>query len=232
MSRTPRERPLLRSAVASSPWIVVSIGVLVMVVLLVVALSTARGKRTYAEPPPPDAPMSLPGVPATTASPEPTATASARPAGSPRPSASTPVRPTSSAAGGGTARPAPSPSPTSSSPPASSAAPALAASAVTGRYAVASRWDTGFIGEVLIANTGSSASDWTVRLSFPEGRVADSWLVGEAQGRSSVWGGDLVYRSGAALAAGASVRLRFRIDTAVATRPDGCTVNGSRCTGL
>jgi hypothetical protein len=234
MSRMRRIRPLLGSAVASSPWILVSIGVLVMVVLLAVALGTARDRRTYAELPPPDAPMSLPGVPATTASPGPTATgASARPT---RPTAlpttSKPGRPSSSATGGGTRRPAPSRSSASSAPPATSGPPALAASAVTGRYAVAARFDTGFIGEVLVTNTGSARSGWTVRLSFPDGWVRETWVVGAEQGRASVYGSDLTYQSGADLAAGASVPLRFRIEPAVTTKPDRCTVNGSPCTGF
>ncbi|MFG2056018.1 cellulose binding domain-containing protein [Micromonospora sp. NPDC048930] len=220
MSGTRRVRPSLGAAIASSPWILVSLGVIVMVVLLVVALNAARDRRTYTEVPPPDAPMSLPGLPATTASRPPTSADAPVPPGlSPRstvpPSRSAPGPP---ATGHGSGRPAPTPPPP--------------ASPVTGRYAVVNRFETGFVGEVLIGNSGPTALGWTVRLTVPGGRVADTWVVDAEQGRASVSGGDLTYRSGVDLAAGASVRLRFRIEPATTTSPDRCTVNGVRCAGF
>ncbi|MFU8853819.1 cellulose binding domain-containing protein [Micromonospora sp. SL1-18] len=235
MFGTRRVRPSFGAAIASSPWIVVSIGVIVMVVLLVVALGSVRARRTYADGAPPDPVMSLPGLPAVTTSPPPSsAAAPVSPRLSPRatvpsatvpPSGSTPS-PSTSAAGGS------QPSDLPSSPPPE---PLLASSSpppVTGRYGVVDSFDDGFIGEVLLVNPSDKPSGWTVTLSFGRGRLVSSWVAGAEQGEASFAHGVFTYRSGVDLAAGASVRLRFHFEKTRSTRPTSCTVDGTDCSGL
>ncbi|MFI5838035.1 cellulose binding domain-containing protein [Micromonospora sp. NPDC051300] len=229
MSRTRRAAPSPGSAITSSPWILVAIGVIVMVVLLAVALGSVRGRRTFPTQGPTDPAMSLPGLPVAPAtSPTGVGTASspaARPVApglSPR-STVLPARPTPAASTGtprGDVRPA-SPAPPRPAPP----------SAMTGRYGVVNTFDGGFIGEVLLVNTGRSAHGWTVRLTFPRGRLVTAWVEGAEQGTFGFDGGVFTYRSGVDLAAGASVPVRFHVEQA-GTRPDSCAVDGATCAGL
>ncbi|MFC4150421.1 cellulose binding domain-containing protein [Micromonospora mangrovi] len=233
MSGTRRKRPLpgASTAIASSPWVVVSIGVIVMVVLLIVALGAARGRRPFdAQPGPPPATVPLPDLPSPTPSRvDPTVTAPVVPGLSPRstvlPSAVAPTAGPSGSSGGGagSGRPTPAPAPSSAAPP---------PSPVTGRYAVVDTFDGGFIGEVRISNADSTARGWTVRLVFPTGRLVTSWVEGAEQGRASVSGEVFTYTSGVDLAAGASVPLRFHFEATGTTRPAGCTVDDAPCSGL
>lgn len=225
MSGTRRVRRSPGAAIASSPWIVVSIGVVVMVVLLAIALGAARGRRTYSDVPPPDATMSLPGLPpGTTSSAAPTSTAPATPGLSPRSTVlSTRPTPTRSGGTGGTGRPLP---------PASLSPPPTPTSPVTGRYAVVSTFDGGFIGEVRMVNTAASARGWVVRLTFSRGRLVASWVEGAEQGAADFTDGVFTYRSGVDVRPGASVTLRFHFEGTGTTRPGGCTVDGSACSGL
>ncbi|NES31914.1 cellulose-binding protein [Micromonospora terminaliae] len=226
MPGTRRARPSPGAAIISSPWIVVSIGVLVMVVLMVVALGSVRGRRTFAEAPPPAPTMSLPPVPATTPSaPDATTRPPASAAGpvvpglSPR-STVLPARPSphpSPSAGGGSSRPAATPP----APP-----------SVAGRYGVVSSFDGGFIGEVRLVNATGAARGWTVRLAFPQGRLVAVWVSGAEQGRGGFTDGVLTYRSGVDLAPGASVALQFHFEHTGTTRPASCTVDGAACSGL
>jgi hypothetical protein len=231
MSGTRRARPSAQpgAAVASSPWIVVSIGVLVMVVLLIVALGAARGPRSRPDGDlgPPVATVPLPELPApTSSSPAASATGPVLPGLSPRstvlPSSGRPTAASTSpsGAGGGTGRPTPPPPP----PPPSSP--------VTGGYGVVDTFDGGFIGEVRLTNTDSRPHGWTVRLTFPRGRLVTSWVDGAEQGTPSVSGDVFTYTSGVDLAAGASVPLRFHYEDTGTTRPAGCTVDGVSCAGL
>ncbi|MFI7215186.1 cellulose binding domain-containing protein [Micromonospora maritima] len=224
MSRTRRPGSSPGAAITSSPWVLVAIGVIVMVVLLVVALGSVRDRRTFPAAGPSDPAMSLPGLPASTSAPSgvpsaPPSTA-ARPVVpglSPRstvlPAAPTSVAPTGSPRGGG--RPAPPPPP----------------SAVTGRYAVVNSFDGGFIGEVRLVNAGDAAQGWTVRLTFPGGRLVTAWVQGAEQGTFGFADGVFTYRSGVDLAAGASVPVQFHIERA-GSRPASCTVDGVTCAGL
>ncbi|MEU1689975.1 cellulose binding domain-containing protein [Micromonospora sp. NPDC005707] len=228
MPGTRRARPSPGAAVTSSPWIVVSIGVVVMVVLLVVALGSVRGRRTFAEPPPPDPTMSLPQVPVTT----PTA-----PGGTTRPPASAagPVVPGLSPRSTVLpARPTPRPSPSAGGPGSRPAAapPPAAPPAVTGRYGVVSSFDGGFVGEVRLVNTTGAARGWTVRLAVPRSRLVAVWVSGAEQGSGGFNDGVLTYRSGVDLAPGASVALQFHFEQRRATRPSSCTVDGAACSGL
>ncbi|MET8907428.1 cellulose binding domain-containing protein [Micromonospora sp. NPDC004551] len=226
-----RVRPSPGAAITSSPWIVVSIGVIVMVVLLAVALGSVRGRRTYAEAPPPAPTMSLPPVPvttptapdATTARPPTSAAGPVVPGLSPR-STAFPARPTpraSSDAGGPGSRPAAPPS-----------APPTTPSPVTGRYGVVSSFDGGFVGEVRLVNTAGAARGWTVRLTFPRGRLVAAWVSGAPQGSGGFTDGVFSYRSGVDLAPGASVALQFHFEQTGTTRPTTCAVDGAPCSGL
>ncbi|MFG1676024.1 cellulose binding domain-containing protein [Micromonospora sp. NPDC049282] len=232
MSRTRRAAPSPGSAITSSPWILVAVGVVVMVVLLVVALGSVRGRRAFPAQGPTDPAMSLPVLPVVPAT-TPVATGgapgtAARPVApglSPR-STVLPARPTPAASTGGPrgdVRPAPS-----APPPAAPAPP----SAVTGRYGVVSTFDGGFIGEVLLVNAGRSAQGWTVRLTFPRGRLVTAWVEGAEQGPFGFDGRVFTYRSGVDLAAGASVPVRFHFERTGTTRPDACTVDGATCAGF
>ncbi|AYF26517.1 cellulose-binding protein [Micromonospora tulbaghiae] len=225
MSRTRRPGPQPGAAMTSSPWILVAAGVVVMVVLLVVALGSVRGRRTFPAAGPADPVMSLPHVAPTPTAVTPTgpspvsATAAVVPGLSPRstvlPARPTPAAPTPSPRG--VARPVlpPTPSPT---PP----------SAVTGRYSVPSAFDGGFIGEVLLVNTGRTARGWTVRAVFPGGRLVTAWVEGAEQGVFRFDDGVFTYRSGFDLAPGQSLPVRFHIERA-GTRPVSCTVDGTPC---
>lgn len=231
MSRTRRAAPSTGSAITSSPWVVVAIGVIVMVVLLVVALGSVRGRRTFPASPT-DPAMSLPELPTATATspgvtggPPSTAGRPVVPGLSPR-STVLPASPTPAVSTGGPrgeARPSsPPPPPPPPAPP----------SAVTGRYAVMSSFDGGFIGEVRLVNTGGTAHGWTVRLTFPQGRLVTAWVEGAEQGTFGFDGGVFTYRSCVDLAAGASVPVRFHLERTGTTRPESCTVDGVTCAGL
>ncbi|AXH93853.1 cellulose binding domain-containing protein [Micromonospora aurantiaca] len=227
MSRTRRPGPQPGTAMTSSPWILVAAGVVVMVVLLVVALGSVRGRRTFPAAGPADPVMSLPHVPLTPTAvsatgPSPVAaTAPVVPGLSPRstvlPARPTPAAPTPSPRG--VARPVLPPPPPPAPPP----------SAVTGRYSVMSAFDGGFIGEVLLVNTARTPQGWTVRAVFPGGRLVTAWVEGAEQGVFRFDDGVFTYRSGFDLAPGQSVPVRFHIERA-GTRPLSCTVDGTPCT--
>lgn len=225
MSRTRRPGPQPGAAMASSPWILVAAGVVVMVVLLVVALGSVRGRSTFPAAGPADPVMSLPHVPLTPTAVTPTgpspvsATAAVVPGLSPRstvlPARPTPAAPTPSPRG--VARPVLPPTP-----------PPTPPSAVTGRYSVPSVFDGGFIGEVLLVNTARTSRGWTVRAVFPGGRLVTAWVEGAEQGVFRFDDGVFTYRSGFALAPGQSLPVRFHIERAGA-RPVSCTVDGTPC---
>ncbi|MEU7759815.1 MULTISPECIES: cellulose-binding protein [Micromonospora] len=228
MSRTRRPGPQPGAAMTSSPWILVAAGVVVMLVLLVVALGSVRGRSTFPAAGPPDPPMSLPGMPLTPTAagatgPSPvSATAAVVPGLSPRstvvPARPTPAAPTPSPRG--VARPVLPPTPP---------APPAPPSAVTGRYSVPSVFDGGFIGEVLLVNTARTPQGWTVRAVFPGGRLVTAWVEGAEQGVFRFDDGVFTYRSGFDLAPGQSLPVRFHIERA-GTRPVSCTVDRSPCT--
>ncbi|MEU8072203.1 cellulose binding domain-containing protein [Micromonospora sp. NPDC049151] len=211
----------------SSPWILVAAGALVMVVLLVVALGSVRGRSTFPSAGPADPVMSLPGMPLTPTAvsatgPSPVAATAPVPGLSPR-STMLPARPTPAApppSPRGVARPV-LPPPPPPSPPAPS-------SAVAGRYSVMSSFDGGFIGEVLLVNTARTPHGWTVRAVFPGGRLVTAWVEGAEQGVFGFADGVFTYRSGFDLAPGQSLPVRFHIERA-GTRPASCTVDGTPC---
>ncbi|MGC5032946.1 cellulose binding domain-containing protein [Micromonospora sp. DT229] len=238
MRRAPRPMPPPgATAVASSPWILISIGVGAMVVLLVIAVGAYRGPGTDYDPtpplgavPPPHATSAgwgasglpsqpVPGLsPRRTDPPAPTGTA-----GLPVPSPSAgqpsyPSRPTYAA-------------PEVSSPPPAARPPAAPASPIQARYRVTDTFDGGFIAELLIRNTSRRDQEWVARIEYPGGRVVTAWLEGVPQGSFREGGGILTYRSGPDLAAGSAVALRFHIEFA-SPRPARCVVSGRTCDGL
>ncbi|TDC78285.1 cellulose-binding protein [Micromonospora sp. KC606] len=210
----------------SLPWLVVVVGVAVMVLLLVVALGSAGGRRPVADLPPPAPAMSLPNLSAAAPSlPLNTDTAPAVPGLLPRsvvapsPSVSSPP-----AIPGGDAAP-----PSVSTTPPASPSPVLS---VIGRFRVVADYGDSFAGEVLLTNITSGARSWTVRLAQPRGRLGGVWVESAPQGTARVRDGVLTYTGGVDLAARGSVQLRFVFENTGGALPSGCTVNGSTCSGL
>ncbi|MFV2116203.1 cellulose binding domain-containing protein [Micromonospora sp. LOL_025] len=214
------------TAIASSPWIVVSVGVAVMVVLLAIALGTYRGRGPAfdAQPGPPLPTVGLadpePSAtsPTATRSPRAPATSSGRSTVRPTPTRSTPAR--SSAP--------PSPTPSGSEETSLVAPPSSSASALTGRYRVVESYADGFVGEVLVSNASSTGRGWTARLTFPGARLGSAWIEGAPQGTAQRIDDGFTYRSGGDLPGGASATLRFYVQ-GTQSRPASCTVDGGAC---
>ncbi|WP_346775861.1 cellulose binding domain-containing protein [Micromonospora sp. HNM0581] len=226
---------------ASSPWIVVSIGVAVMLVLFVIAIGAYRGPGPNFEPVPPGAPpvaaapiperassagwefpvppsLAVPGLsPRRSDSPSPT------PDGTPAPDAP-PTGTASVAAPPSPAPPSPVPVPSAST----SSRPAASPASLDARYRIMQTFHGGFIAEVNIRNTSRNNLSWVARIDYPGGRVVTAWLEGVPQGTFNGDGGVLTYRSGPELAPGTSVQLRFHIE-AGRSRPASCTVSGQVC---
>ncbi|MGK5445539.1 cellulose binding domain-containing protein [Micromonospora sp. URMC 105] len=230
MSGTRRRTSRGATALASSPWVVVATGVVVMVVLLVVALAASRSREPGSARPAdlpatvalPELPSRSPSRAAAVAVPAPVVPGLSPRRSDPPPDATPSAGPASSAAGAG-AQPGSAPSP-----------PPPPASPVTGRYRVTEAWGDGFIGEVLVSNAATGRRPWTVRLVPPAGsRLVTSWVEGAPQGSGRMSDGVFTYSSGADLDGGASVALRFHFERAAGnTRPSGCAVDGNPCTGL
>lgn len=105
---------------------------------------------------------------------------------------------------------------------------------VTGRYRVVDSFDDGFIGEVLVTNTGGRDRDWKVRLRFAGNVTAlrTSWVESAPQATLTVSGGTFTWTSGVGVRAGSDVALRFHFSrSGSGDRPRSCTVNGTACTG-
>ncbi|OWV04017.1 hypothetical protein B5D80_21125 [Micromonospora wenchangensis] len=256
MSGMRRAQPRAHGAgaLASSPWVVVATGVLVMVVLLIVALASyrSRGPAFEARPADPLPTYSLPGSGATNPArvaanlPEPVV-----PGLTPRrtdpPPVEVPVVVVPGGPSGGDDVPTPSaggvvpppgdpgggqPRPTTPAPPPPAAPPS---SPVTGRFSVRDSWNNeAFIGEVLLYNRDRVSRPWTVRLVPPPGsRLVTSWVEGAPQGTPRMSGGVFTYTSGVNVGPGASVPLRFHFEnTGGSIRPSRCTVDGVPCSGL
>ncbi|WP_233578844.1 cellulose binding domain-containing protein [Micromonospora sp. BL4] len=217
------------AAVASSPWIVVFAGVVVMVVLLFVALGAYRGRSPAPDDvsaPPPALPLPQGTVPPIVATPTPAKSSASplRPGLSPRASGPSP----SAAAGSRQPTAGRTAGPTSSGPP--TRQPQVAPG-VSGRYRVVQSFDGGFIGEVLIVNAAGADRGWTVRLDFTGGRLVTAWVEGVPQGTVRQTDGGFTYVSGVDVPAGGSATLRFHLERA-STTPRACTVDGVRCTGF
>ncbi|MEO3777848.1 cellulose binding domain-containing protein [Micromonospora sp. B11E3] len=224
-SRRVRRTPDASAAVASSPWIIVSVGVVVMVVLLVIAIGAYRGRAPVG--------LVLPEPVATVALPTPTPSVRRAAAEPPAPLAarSTPSA-TSSPSPSRSAGRGPSPSAGGSASVAPPESALVAPQPVTGTYRVVEDFSRSFIGEVLLRNVSGADQDWTVRVTVPEARLVTSWIEGAAQGGVSRSGDTWTFTSGARLAPGDSVALVFQYDRTRAGRPTSCTVGGADCAGL
>lgn len=224
--------------VVSSLWVLVSIGALVMAVLLAVALGVVPGARPVADagPPLPTVPLPVPPVPSPSLSVRKgeEATPTTPPDRSPSPSGSPSASASVTRGAGATPTGARSPQTTASTPGAPAVSGStLATAQVTGTYRLVDDFYDAFIGEVRVTNLSGGPQRWTVRLEVPGGRLVSAWIEGAAQPGVSGSGGRYTLTSGADLAAGASVSLRFHFDDAGrATRPEECTVNGAVCGGL
>ncbi|MFC3500242.1 cellulose binding domain-containing protein [Micromonospora krabiensis] len=205
-----------------------------MLVLMVVALGTYRGRGPTVEVPP-GPHVALPLVPPSgTAEPDASAT-DAAPGPTARPSSTVSARPSRSSVGPSASNPVPTTSPSRSAVPTvtqrASTAPAAPPS-MTGQYDVEQRFSGGFIGEVKVSNVSGSRSSWTVELDFSGKRIIAAWVTNTGQG--TLRRGDdgvYTYRSGVDLDPGASARLQFHVDSS-STTPARCVVNGTGCTGL
>jgi uncharacterized protein YndB with AHSA1/START domain len=122
----------------------------------------------------------------------------------------------------------PSASPTTR-PPATSRAEGTAAPAVpvlSARYGTLSTGLFGYSGEIVISNGGNaSASNWAVTITLDTGgRVTD------ASGAEFRQDGETVTFTGAAVAAGSSVRFEFDVSDFGEEAPRSCSVDGKACT--
>ncbi|WP_433386453.1 cellulose binding domain-containing protein [Micromonospora sp. KLBMP9576] len=214
------------TVISSSPWIVVSVGVVVMVVLLAIALGSYRGRGPSYEarpgPPLPTIGLAEPEPSATsptaTRSPQPAATPSRRATGRPTPQRSTPGR----------ASEPPSATPARSPDAALIAPPPAPATTVTGRYRLVESHAAGFVGELLVSNSSTASLDWAARLTFADGRLVTAWVEGAAQGTARRIDDGFTYHSGQDLPGGASATLRFYVEGGQG-RPTNCTVDGGAC---
>ncbi|PZF91681.1 cellulose-binding protein [Micromonospora endophytica] len=218
-----------------------SLGVVVMLVLLGISIRAYRSPGPDFNPVPPGPPLVAPPVPMDQASSagragaEEPAPAPAVPGLSPRrtdppiPSGSasaTPEPPAEAAPQTNPPAPPQNSAPPSVAPPAPPALPPLEA-----QYRVMQTFPGGFIGELSIRNAARSDLGWVARLDYPGGRLVTAWLEGTTQGTLSERQGTFTYRSGPDLGAGASVLLRFHIESAD-PRPASCTISGRSCAGL
>ncbi|SCL19387.1 Cellulose binding domain-containing protein [Micromonospora pallida] len=211
-----------------SPWAVVSVGVLVMVVLLGIALGAVVGNRS--EPGPPLATDPLPSASAASFAASrnaaPTASRTDRPSPTPFASPAPVVSPTSSRSPSPPAEPAGAP--LLSPPPAAPAPPGQ----VTGVYRTVTTYDKAFLGEVRLTNSSDVPRNWTVRVELPGTRLVSSLVEGLVQAEASGSRSRFTFTSGVALAPGTSVSLRFHLSNAgSATRPTSCRVDDVPCEG-
>ena len=215
------------TAIASSPWIVVSVGVAVMVVLLAIALGAYRGRGPAfdAQPGPPLPTVGLADPGAVGGQPDGHALAAGD---------GHAVRPLHQPAHPDTGPRPPAAAPRRRRPPAGarrrrwSAAAALGVPADAAGTGWWSRTRTGFVGEVLVGNTSSAGREWTTRLTFPGARLGSAWIEGAPQGTAQRIDDGFTYRSGGDLPGGASVTLRFYVQ-GTQSRPTSCTVDGVSC---
>jgi len=111
---------------------------------------------------------------------------------------------------------------------------ALPASAATGcsvTYTVASQWNTGFQGTIVVRNTGDAWTSWSLRFSFANGQtVAQGWNGRFAQSGSQVTVTNEGWNGG--VASGGSVNPGFTGNhSGTNTVPTSFSVNDVACTG-
>ncbi|MFI7598734.1 cellulose binding domain-containing protein [Actinoplanes sp. NPDC049681] len=98
----------------------------------------------------------------------------------------------------------------------------------TATYRTGATWDRGFIGAVQVTNTGRTAHDWRVSVTYPSrARVA----VTNVWNAQVTHAGDTWTFTAADLAPGATAAFGFQAtqQSRDGARPTGCVVNGTPC---
>jgi hypothetical protein len=217
----PGRAPTGRTLRDLLPWAPTLLGVFALVLLLIFAATRFSSSPQVSSVPP--ARPFLPVPELTTAVPPPGASVPAsasptrqvRPATvptSPRPTL-TSRRPTTAA----TTTPVPAPGP------------------VSGRYRVVDSYADGFMGEVLVANSGGRDEDWRVELRFPAAvdDLVTSWVESAPQATLRRSGDSYIWSSGAPVPARGQVALRFHFSrSGSGNLPSTCRVNGVACAGV
>ncbi|KOX13409.1 MULTISPECIES: hypothetical protein [Micromonospora] len=201
----------------SVPWIVVLVGVCALVVLLVIALLSFRGRERDGGPQAAP-PVFLPTVPpASSSAASPTPAAVERRTASPRPSRSTRT-PSPQAT-------TPSPGTAKTSAPPAGLAPANGV--VTARYQVGTSDSDAVLS---LRNESDRPVGWRVELAYADD-VRGLRVSGEAGiSVSAQGGGKYVVSGGASLVSGGTSTLRLRLGwSGSAQRPSRCTINGAAC---
>ncbi|MFF0173869.1 hypothetical protein [Micromonospora profundi] len=202
----------------SVPWIVVLVGVCALVVLLVIALLSFRGRERDGGPQAAP-PVFLPTVPpASSSAASPTPAAVERRTASPRPSRSTRT-PSPQAT-----TPSPGTAAKTSAPPAGLAP---ANGVVTARYQVGTSDSDAVLS---LRNESDRPVGWRVELAYADD-VRGLRVSGEAGiSVSAQGGGKYVVSGGASLVSGGTSTLRLRLGwSGSAQRPSRCTINGAAC---
>lgn len=165
--------------------------------------------------PPPSAPPASSASPSASRSPSasPSSSASASPSASRKPKKSKSPTPSASVT--------PSPSRTSAPPP-------PPADDLEATYTTTAAWRDGLIGNVRIVNTGTTARDFTVTITYGSGtdlRLRSAW---NSAGDSS---GNRITLRGTNLGPGASINAGFQAEKNRdgGSRASGCTVSGGSC---
>jgi endoglucanase len=129
-----------------------------------------------------------------------------------------------------------SPPPTTSSPN-PTASPSVSPTRTTGpaacsvSYVKQSEWSTGFVAQLTVTNTGTTAiNGWTLAFTFPgDQKITSSWNSTTTQSGASVTVKDAGYNG--AIAAGGSVGFGFQGTWSSSdAAPTSFTINGSACT--
>jgi cellulase/cellobiase CelA1 len=98
-------------------------------------------------------------------------------------------------------------------------------------YTTQSQWGGGFVAQVTITNTGSSAvNGWTLKFTFPgDQKITSGWSGTPSQSGENVTITNASYN--ATIAAGANTSLGFQGTwTSSDAVPTAFTLNGSNCT--
>jgi len=98
-------------------------------------------------------------------------------------------------------------------------------------YTTQSQWGGGFVAQVTITNTGSSAvNGWTLKFTFPcDQKITSGWNGTPSQSGENVTITNASYN--ATIAAGASTSLGFQGTwTSSDAAPTAFTLNGNSCT--
>ncbi|MEU4214690.1 cellulose binding domain-containing protein [Actinoplanes sp. NPDC026623] len=106
--------------------------------------------------------------------------------------------------------------------------PPTPAASFTARYTTGASWDRGFTAWVRVTNTGKTARNWTVTLTYDSGadvRIGNAWNahLERKDGANVLTGGPLAPGASFSFGFEASKQVRNKI------KPTGCTVDGAQC---